>query len=252
MNLTSREGKFMPTNPHAPQCPWYDFTQTVGAPNIKWCEETLCAWISEPANTWSNLLYMILAVFVCKQFSKSKHMLVSYLGPSMFFMGAMSFVYHMSNNYFTQLLDFVGMYALLMWVFILNLMRLKVNMKKSGYWTLYTIFVLFLTALVHVLYLENIKFQFIVVVIGLAIGISEFFVYKSKKEQGVSYANFIKALVIIIIAETFSLLDVNRVMCTPDNHIIQGHAIWHVIGAIGIYYLCMFYSQPNMNLKEHA
>ena len=38
-------------NPHGVGCPWHSITETWGAPNVKWCEETLCQWISEPANT---------------------------------------------------------------------------------------------------------------------------------------------------------------------------------------------------------
>ena len=49
-------------NPHPPNCPWHSSADLLGAPNIKWCEATLCGWISEPANTWSNLLYLVSAL----------------------------------------------------------------------------------------------------------------------------------------------------------------------------------------------
>ena len=36
-----------------PGCPWSGFTP----PNVDWCEEELCAWVVNPADTWSNLAY---------------------------------------------------------------------------------------------------------------------------------------------------------------------------------------------------
>ena len=34
-----------------------------GAPDIKYCEETLCQIISEPSNTWSNLALVFAGVY---------------------------------------------------------------------------------------------------------------------------------------------------------------------------------------------
>lgn len=31
-------------------CPWSGWT----LPNLKWCEDNVCAWVTAPANTWSN------------------------------------------------------------------------------------------------------------------------------------------------------------------------------------------------------
>jgi hypothetical protein len=88
-------------NPHAPSCPWYPVTEKVGAPNIKWCEETLCQWVSEPANTWSNLGYMIVAVIIMYLVNKNNQdSKLKQLGPIIFFMGAMSFFYNQNNFYF--------------------------------------------------------------------------------------------------------------------------------------------------------
>src|SRR5262245_13387782 len=42
-----------------PECPWVGLREWGGLPNVKWCEETLCAVVAEPANTWSNLAFLI-------------------------------------------------------------------------------------------------------------------------------------------------------------------------------------------------
>ena len=46
--------------PLPPGCPWSGFTP----PNVDWCEEELCAWIVNPADTWSNLAYVVLGLFM--------------------------------------------------------------------------------------------------------------------------------------------------------------------------------------------
>ena len=98
-------------NPHAPSCPWYPITEKVGAPNLKWCEETLCQWVSEPANTWSNLGYMIVAVIVMYLANRNhQNSKLKQLGPIIFFMGAMSFFYHQSNFYFSQIFSLSNIY----------------------------------------------------------------------------------------------------------------------------------------------
>ena len=112
-------------NPHGPSCPWYDITEKTGAPNIKWCEETLCQWVSEPANTWSNLGYIIVGVFIIYLANKHKHNSnLKQFGPIVIFMGAMSLFYHQSNFYGSQILDFVGMFFFVGWAIGQNLIRL--------------------------------------------------------------------------------------------------------------------------------
>ena len=44
-----------------PACPWTPMRELGGLPNVKWCEDTLCSWVSEPANTWSNLAFLVTA-----------------------------------------------------------------------------------------------------------------------------------------------------------------------------------------------
>jgi len=234
------------TNPHAPMCYWHDFTNKVGAPNIKWCEETLCQIVSEPANTWTNLSYMIFAYFTWKMFQNDNRPGYKQFGWSMFFMGAMSFVYHMSNNYFSQVLDFVGMYVFLVWIILVNFKRLGWRGNMASMWSKYLSIVMVMTALVHIMYKMMLPFQLLVAVIGVVILVQEIILFKAKIEQGKSYKDFILAAGFLAAAQTFSQLDLHRIMCDPTNHWWQGHANWHVLAGIGLYFLVRFYKQPQI------
>lgn len=33
-------------------------------PNVDWCEQELCSWITNPADTWSNLAYLAFGVLM--------------------------------------------------------------------------------------------------------------------------------------------------------------------------------------------
>ena len=48
--------------PFAPGCPWFESVQTYGVPNVKWCENTLCSIVNEPANAYSNFLFVMIFV----------------------------------------------------------------------------------------------------------------------------------------------------------------------------------------------
>ena len=50
-----------------PGCPWYEAQQSYGAPNVNWCEPTVCSVINEPANTWSNLPYLLVSLVLIKK-----------------------------------------------------------------------------------------------------------------------------------------------------------------------------------------
>ena len=48
----------------SPQCPWYEAQQAYGPPNVNWCEQTVCHIINEPANTWSNLIFLFVGLII--------------------------------------------------------------------------------------------------------------------------------------------------------------------------------------------
>lgn len=42
----------------------------------------------------------------------------------------------------------------------------------------------------------------------------------------------------LIVGLTCSMLDLNRIWCNPQNHVIQGHAVWHLFTALAL--ICQF------------
>lgn len=238
-------------NPHGPSCPWYKITEDVGAPNIKWCEETLCQWVSEPANTWSNLGYLIAGLLIAYLSFKNRHNTnMKQFGPIIFFMGAMSFFYHQSNFYGSQILDFVGMFFFVGWAIGMNLIRLGKLEPKGLKWFNLTLGST-LTGLMHVMYMYQIKFQAIVLIAALAIIVTEIL---ARKIKTVNYNWFITSLVTITAAFGFSISDGKRIWCDPTQHgwFSQGHALWHWIAAVSMVTIYLHYSQPALKPSEEV
>jgi len=220
-------------NPHLHSCPWYPYAQLFGSPNVKWCEETLCHWISEPANTYSNIAYLIAAIYIFWRGYRSGQKELIYLAPAMFLMGAFSFIYHMSNNYLSQVFDFIGMYLFVYWLIILNLRRLKWVSRENQVPFMIAMCVVS-TIILHILYMVHIKFQIIILFAAIAIVGTEYLLYKKDRLKENRYRAFIGGLVFIILAQAASLMDGLRIYCDPQNHWFQGHALWHVLAAIGL------------------
>lgn len=238
-------------NPHGPSCPWFPVTESHGAPNIKWCEETLCQWVSEPANTWSNLGYLIVGLFITYlSFKKNDNFNVKQFGPIIFLMGAGSFYYHMSNFYTSQVLDFLGMFFLVGWVIGTNLIRLG-KIKINGLWKFNLALAGVYTLATHTMYLFGIKFQMIVLFSAFIIITSEIMAAKMQK---ISYKWFYTSVVIMICAFSFSLSDHRRLWCDPSQHgwFSQGHAVWHWLGAMAMMTIYLHYSQPALQKEAQV
>jgi len=236
-------------NPHPPGCYWYDAAEKFGAPNIKWCEETLCHVITEPANTWSNLAYIIIAIIMFFITRKMKSKSLRFAPYAMFLMGAGSFYFHMSNFYVSQVIDFVGMFIFVHWLVAINLIRAKkFNLKKVS--LLYIGFMLVNCLVMHLLYLNTTNFQFLIVIAVVLVLYSEYLARKNGSLPSTS--KFLKAgFVGVLIAETFSLLDMSRIMCNPENHVIQGHAIWHLISSIALFLAFLYFTQFDESLSNN-
>lgn len=220
-------------------CPWHSLAK-MAPPNVKWCEAFTCGWISEPANTWSNLFYLGLTWWAWKVSKDKEEPILKAFVPAFFFMGLFSFIYHASYNFFTQWFDFIGMFLMTGLFIALNLSRMG-KLSREKIFPFYLSFLGFFGALVIIFYLTMFPIQSIIAVQALFLMGSE--AYLRKMNPDANYKPFVISVVLILVAATFSILDVTRVFCDPHNHFIQGHAIWHLFSALSLSFAFKFYSQ---------
>ncbi len=228
-----------------PSSPWYQLSE-LRKPNVKWCEGQNNSWIIEPANTWSNLAYIIIGILLYQKRNQLKSKPLRAYAPAFITLGICSGIYHASYTFLFQILDFFGMYLLTYLMLLINLKRLKIvkNAMGSLFWGL----VLGTTALtVYCDLYTSFPIQGLIFVHVLMLLGSELYLWK-KRTQNYQMKYFWSGLTLIFIAASCSVADVTRTYCDPENHFVQGHAVWHVLSSIAIYCIYLHHRQFDQEL----
>jgi len=220
------------TSPLLPGCPWYDLHAKY-PPNVNWCEEKICSIILTPFNTWTNLAYVLVGLWIWKKTRNSTNSVHRLFSSAAILVGVTSFVYHMSLNAFTQVFDFFGMYLFCVLMLMSNLSRMNrwptdQNGKKGLQYFWFS--VLALTAITYLSVLIHFPVQ--LYVLGLIIAI----VYTELIQKVKSRRYFWLSLAAMIFGAIISALDVTHILCWPENHWFQGHGIWHIVTAVALYF----------------
>ena len=224
--------------PLEPGCPWTDFSN-LWLPNIKWCEAQLCSIVVEPANTWSNLAYVLIGLWLWWRGTRTNTRLPRIFGLAELIVGVFSFAFHMSYSGILQILDFAAMFVFVGLTLSFNLVRLGWLAPEHRTRT-YIIAVIALTAITFGLRFTSFPIQLVTPVLILATVVTEVLAGLRKRPR---YAWFVASLGLLLTATAFSIADASRAMCDPHDHLVQGHAIWHVLSAISLACACKFYEQ---------
>ena len=222
----------------APGCPWSGFTP----PNIDWCERELCAQIVNPADTWSNLAYLLGALVMWQLARRAQRDDLAHFAPASLAVGAFSFAYHASYTWLFQFFDFVGMFVFCFLVIARNAVRLG-WIAPTRERTLWLAGVLAASACVPLLFYAGIAIQSTVLALILLSVAQELALWwRAAPAERAGYASYWGALAALSAAAAFSLADVTRAWCDPDDHWLQGHALWHLLSALALVLLQRFYA----------
>ncbi len=222
-------------------CPWDGLRAWSGPPNVDWCEPALCQWVAEPANTWSNLAFVVVAVGLYVHTRGMPERTLRFFAPAAFWVGITSLVYHASITFATQVLDFFGMYFFFVLILVLNLIRMGALRRERLFVTLWPL-IGALTLLTVVVAKLELPVQAIIAVL-LAAAIATEVIASRRDPAPQSHRWFVLALVTIGVAGTFSALDVTRTWCVPENKVLHGHALWHVFSALALLWSYVHYRQ---------
>lgn len=224
-----------------PECVWTPLREFGGLPNVKWCEETLCSVVAEPANTWSNLAYIAVALGLYLFTRKDQDRILKFWAPVAFWVGTTSLIYHATVSFLTQVFDFWGMYFFFGLVLLFNVVRMGKLAASSFFKTLY-LSIFGLTAFTVVVAKLSLPIQGIVLVMIVLTLVTEVLASRVSKEK-IRYGALAGCLLFITAAAAFSASDASGLRCDPKDHLFQGHAIWHVLGSIAIAFAHFHYRQ---------
>ena len=223
--------------PLLPECPWSSFLP----PTIKYCEDNLCSYITQPSNTWSNLAFIFLGIYIILLNRNDKIKYLAYIGPIALTTGIASFLYHASFTFLFQFFDLSSMYLFSTMILSINLRR--ANFISASKQNLTQLILLFCSmGLLYIFKPFGIPIFGIQILLGFGL---EFYLFK-KSKRAVTYFFYKLTLASLFIALAAWFLDFKRIICNPMNHLIQGHAVWHIFSSLCFLFLYKFYSQKNL------
>ena len=214
-------------------CPWSHFSPAT----YSFWEERLCRWVAEPANTWSNLAYIFVGLYLLMRYRKIRWSPVKFFAWVSILVGISSGMYHASCTFAFQCADLGSMFLVITLMFTLNIRRIGRIEPRQVYPIFWGGFIAAMAVLLNFHTAGRVVF---VVLLAVTLSI-EGYIYFSKKAYDIK--PLLTAIIIFGISYIFWQLDIRGVLARPDNHVFQGHAMWHVVNSFAFIYLYKFYDQ---------
>jgi Ceramidase len=218
----------------APHCPWTEFEPST----LHWCEAQLCAWIREPANTWSNLAFIGAGLWILYRYRSLATRHVRLLGYFSIVLGFMSGLYHASGTFFGEHLDFSSMFLLSSFFVAANSSRMwNWHLRKFRIVALLLLFV----SMALLAQFKQIGIELFATQIWFSVG-QEVLMWR-RNRSAIRYKGLLTAYSFLLVAYGIWWLDKLKIVCNPDVHFISGHAVWHVLNGCAVVAIASFYSQ---------
>ena len=203
---------------------------------MSFCEALTPGPMAQPANAVSSLAFCAVGLALYRTMKERNALLLFPI--SAFLVGITSFLYHASWTFFFQVFDVSSMFMLSCLLISFNAARLgAVEPKRLT--AFYIGLLAFSIATMVTLRGHTGEYLF-----GVEVGVAAVLeIALARRDEGAEYRPFLQALGIFLLAYGIWLLDVHRIVCAPNNHYLQGHAVWHVLNAFCFLYLYRFYRQ---------
>jgi hypothetical protein len=219
---------------HTQLCPWDGFAPGT----ISFCERQLCAWITTPANTWSNLAYIFVGIYVLYLACRENYRSLSPIGVIGILVGIGSFFFHASSTFIGEFFDLLAMFLFAAFMLVFNIWRIKGGSLKilQG---MYVVIVMLSASLLLLVRPAGVGLFTVIITAALVVELKIFI----RSRNSIDYRPMLKLILCFSIAFTFWRLDITGRLCDPDNHWFQGHAMWHIMNSFCFYFLFRFYQQ---------
>ena len=199
---------------------------------VTFCERRLEGLIVEPANTWSSLGYVVVGLWLLAR-RRARGALVI-VAIAELGIGIGSLALHGTGTFAGEVLDLTGMFLLSATLFALGVGRLA-RLADAAVLRLWVLAVAAPLGLLAIVRASGIASFSVVLAVGTVAEI-----VASRREP--SFRLFLTALGIFGVAFTVWVLDITRLVCAPDNHVLGGHAVWHLLNAWSIERLFTYYA----------
>jgi len=230
---------------------WTDWRPASCMPDHCFCEAIRPGTVAQPANTWSSFGFVFVGLLVMRQSGEDMRLLKRNLltsrraypllfGTALILTGLGSAFYHASLTFVGQFFDVLGMYLLASFIMLYNISRLKTLNGKN-----FVVAYLLINALLAFLLITYPALRRYV--FGAIILATLWPEYHLRKTRTLIINNFfIKAAWgTLILAFVIWTLDLTKILCNPNSW-LQGHALWHLLGAVAGGFLYLYYRSENV------
>jgi hypothetical protein len=226
-----------------PSLDWTLWRPATCIPDHCFCEAIRTGAVRQPSNALSSLAFVIVALLLFRERTTGNaNPAPAYRAVYMIALTIIGFgsaFYHASLTFAGQFIDVMGMYFIATFVVVYAVGRLgnlEPRAVASGYVVINAALAWILLTLPG---MRRYAFAAIIL-LGLALE------YAARRRPGkppdmqrLWYATAMTGIAFVIWT-----LDITRVVCSPHN-ILQGHALWHVLGAAASWQLYRYYrSEP--------
>lgn len=202
--------------------------------------------IRQTANTISSLGYIFSGALAltssknARRFSRG-HAVI--FGASSLVIGIGSAFYHASLTFTGQFFDVLGMFMLATLMLVYAFERIW-GLRFAATVGLYLTIVLFLS-LLQISLPDTRRFVF-----ALALIIALFFEARYLKQQTpiIATKKLRLGITLLAVAYVIWILDNTRIVCF-ETSLMQGHALWHLLGAASVWLLYQYYASETDEIK---
>jgi hypothetical protein len=210
-------------------------------PDSCFCEAIRSDGIKQPANTWSSLAFVVVAGMVLmRRTGKPSAGRAGYpllYAFTLLVIGFGSAYFHATLSFRGQFADVLGMYLLATVALLYSIGRLRPLSAA----TLVTSYIATNAVLAMLLYWMPVVRRVVFALLILAVLIVE--ILGRRKRGTSSDTRHLKiAAAIMALAFAIWILDFTRILCRPESW-IQGHSLWHVLGAVAAWYLLLYFEE---------
>ena len=195
--------------------------------------------IRQAANTYSSLGFVFSGMFIVASARKGNRFSVGYsilMGLASIIVGIGSAFYHASLTFIGQFFDVFGMFLLAAFMLVYafeRIWKLRINTTLGLFLTL-NIFLSWLQIAIP----DTRRYTFAIVLI-IALVFEYYFRAKNKPQIDLRLLQV--GIGLLAGAYIIWILDNTRTICF-ERSLLQGHAIWHILGAISVWFLYRYYA----------
>ena len=210
-------------------------------PDSGFCEAIRSEGIRQPANTWSSLAFVVVAALVLMRYARKPSadraaypLLYAF---ALIVVGLGSAYFHATLSFRGQFADVLGMYLLATVALRYSISRLRPLSAA----TLVTSYIATNAVLAMLLYWLPVVRRVVFASLVVALLIVEILI-RRKRGSSSDTRQLKIAAAIMGLAFVIWILDFTRILCRPESW-IQGHAVWHVLGAVAAWYLLLYFEE---------